>query len=373
MRQLFPTIGILLGALLAPTVALADEPDLTLRFEPGVAIPMTGPQADRFNVGGQVTLKPMIGILPLLDVGPSVTATALPSDVDGVDAGVAWGVGAGARVKRPRDYVNNTDTGLAAISPWLDGDFQYVRTGDLNRFGLMLGAGASAPTSDSRQLWVGPYVRYTDVVQSLVDRPGFDNTDAHVFTIGLSIEVGPKAKKNVAECGEPCGDRDGDGVINREDRCPDEPGPASNQGCPLPTPEAKKPPPPPLPPVVPVPAAIRQRVQFDFDSAVITSDAASALGQVLQVLHANPTWHVEIRGHASSDGPLEHNKKLAQRRAESVLVFLKGQGIAGDRMVAKGLGIGSPVSPNSTEAGRVANRRVDFDVDFVIVKNGGAK
>lgn len=368
MRRFFPTIGVLLMTLLATSAAQAQDP-LTLRIEPGVAVPLAAPQADRFDVGGELTLKPMIGITPIVDLGLSTTVLVLPSDVSGVDAGTAWGVGGGVRLKRPRD-ASNKDTGARAVSPWVDADLQYVRTGDLNRAGLMFGAGAAFPVVDDRSLWAGPFIRYQDIFQG--DRVGYDSTNAHVGIIGVSIEVGPRTKK-VSECGDACGDRDRDGVLNGVDRCPDVPGPASNLGCPLPEPKAEKPAPSPLPPVVPPVVEIRQRVQFDFDSAAINKDAEQALAQVLQVLQQNPSWHVEIRGHASSDGPLAHNKKLAQRRAESVLTFLKTRGVAGSRMTAKGLGVTEPAAPNATEAGRTVNRRVDFSVDFVITKNGGTK
>lgn len=374
MKRLLPRIGVIAASLLlVPGLALADGGDVTFRLDTGVAVPLTGPQADRFNVGGELTVKPMISVLPFFDLAPSATLLGLPSKISGIDTGTAWGLGGGFRFKRSRD-ASNTDTGFKAVSPWLDADLQYVRTGDLNRAALMIGAGAQVPTSDSRTLWVGPFVRYQDIVQG--DRVGYDSTDAHVFIAGLTLEFGGAAKKADKACDEGCRDRDHDGVVDSLDRCPDVPGPVSNEGCPL-GPVAKRPLPPPVPPTAPPPeptkVEIRQRVQFNFDSASITKDAEQALAQVLQVLQAHPDWHVEIRGHASSDGPLAHNKQLAQRRAESVLAYLKKHGVPGDHMVAKGLGVSTPVAPNATEAGRVSNRRADFDVDFVIVKNGGAK
>ena len=38
-------------------------------------------------------------------------------------------------------------------------------------------------------------------------------------------------------------DRDGDGIPNADDSCPDEAGPSSNRGCPLPPPPPTDPPP----------------------------------------------------------------------------------------------------------------------------------
>ena len=86
---------------------------------------------------------------------------------------------------------------------------------------------------------------------------------------------------------------------------------------------------------------------------------------------ADVSYHVNISGHASSEGQVEHNNKLAQKRADSVTEFLVASGIDRSRMTATGFGSRVPVADNATEDGRVVNRRVEFDVSFSLVK--GAK
>lgn len=344
MKRNFVGIAALIAGLaLITSTAAADG--ITLALEGGAAVPLTHPQSDRFDVGGYAAVRPKIGLLPFLDVGPSVSLTALPSSVPGVDTGMAWGFGGDVRLKRPRD-ASNTDTGLAAVSPWLDAELQYVRTGGLDRAGVSIGAGLAFPLSDSRVAWAGPFVRYQDITQG--NRVGFDNSDAHLAIIGLSLEFGGAKACDCERVAPP----------------------------PAPAPQVivRREPSPPPPVVQPEVMAITQIVAFKADSAVVELSDRSKIADVAKLLKDHPTWHVEIQGHASTEGPPEpYNTKLSQRRADAVLNSLKGQGIASDRMVAKGFGSSRPVASNATPAGRKANRRVEFKVDFIIKKDGGTK
>ena len=59
----------------------------------------------------------------------------------------------------------------------------------------------------------------------------------------------------------------------------------------------------------------------------------------------------------SDDG---YNLKLSQRRASAVRDYLISQGVAAERLTAKGYGEASPVADNNTEEGRFKNRRVEL-------------
>jgi outer membrane protein OmpA-like peptidoglycan-associated protein len=77
-------------------------------------------------------------------------------------------------------------------------------------------------------------------------------------------------------------------------------------------------------------------------------------------MKAHATIHVRIEGHTDSRGSLKHNMKLSQSRADSVRKFLIGAGVEADRMESRGFGPTVPIDDNRTDAGREANRRVEF-------------
>lgn len=349
MRRTLMKLG-LLAALLVPSTALAADPP-TLSVEPGVAIPLTGPQVDRFNVGGALTLKPLIGLTPFLDVGVAGSVIALPSKVDGVDAGTAWGIGPTLRLKRPHDE-SNTGRGFSAVSPWIDGNAQYIRTGPLDRLGLSLAVGAAVPTSDARTLWIGPFVRYTDILQSVVDRPQFDNTDGHVLIAGVSFEFGGSPVK--AKKVEPPPQKPADPP--KVEKPKDQP----------------KPPPPQEPMVLTV--ELTATVPFKVDSAVILPESKETLEEAVKVAKKYADCQILIEGHASSEGPPEpYNQKLSERRAQAVVDYLKAQGVPGENLTAKGFSSTRPIADNKTAAGRSANRRVEMTITIVIVRKGDSE
>jgi len=341
MRKFLKAMSaVLVGAGLLAVPALAQAQQVTLRVEPGVAIPTTNPQAQRFDVGGAIAVKPELGLGSYLSVGPSLQVMQLPSSVSGVDAGNAWSYGGFARLKRPHDE-RNTGHGFSAISPWVDADLKLVHTDPLDRFGAAVAVGASVPTSDSRWLWVGPFARY-DLVNQEDGKPGVNTNSAKTVIVGVSFEFGAPLKKKA------------------------EPAPPTPPPAPPPEPPPVEKPVPPPPPEVRL--QFKPRIQFAWDSAVLEPSQLAPLQDVVKAMLADTSYSVKIEGHASSEGQVEHNNKLSLARANSVLEFLVSNGVSRDRLSAEGFGSRVPVADNSTEEGRVLNRRVEFDVTFTIVK-----
>jgi len=79
-------------------------------------------------------------------------------------------------------------------------------------------------------------------------------------------------------------------------------------------------------------------IYFDFDKSNIRYDAEIELQKVLTVLNKYPTMNIDIRSHTDCRGPADYNEKLSDRRAKSTRQYLIDNGIAAERLTAKGYG-----------------------------------
>jgi outer membrane protein OmpA-like peptidoglycan-associated protein len=134
----------------------------------------------------------------------------------------------------------------------------------------------------------------------------------------------------------------------------------------LPVMEVKATRPPPGPDRVILTAsniAILDKVQFETGKADLKSVSFPLLDEVAKVLKDNPQIEqVSVEGHTDSTGAADFNRTLSQERAESVVKYLAKKGIKIARLEAKGFGPDRPIADNATDAGREANRRVEFNI-----------
>jgi outer membrane protein OmpA-like peptidoglycan-associated protein len=347
---------------------LAPGLKLELSVEPGLALALTDPQSQRTDAGFGQTLKLLFGVTRYLELGPTAAFTTLPAETSMPTSGTSWAFGGGARMMRAHDA-----SGFRGVSPWVDGDLLYVRTGGLDRLGFATAVGLAIPLDDRRRFWLGPYARYFQIVQG--ERSGFDNRDAKILQLGISLQVGvglePRQARAQAEAVEPAGvrvaqlpmaqpDRDRDGVADVADNCPDVAGPVENSGCPA------------LAGVIVKPdkLQLKDKIGFAWDSAVLDEIARPALDEVARTLGANLNFRVQVDGHASSEGGEAHNQTLSEDRASAVVDYLVARGVAKNRLVSRGFSSSVPADTNTTAAGRVTNRRVEFVVDFIILQEG---
>lgn len=101
-------------------------------------------------------------------------------------------------------------------------------------------------------------------------------------------------------------------------------------------------------------------VDFDTDSAELTAESLAVLAGVSNTLTSHPDLRVMVAGHTDSDGEDAYNKDLSQRRAQSVVDYLAGRGVARDNLLARGFGDERPVASNETAEGKAENRRVEL-------------
>jgi outer membrane protein OmpA-like peptidoglycan-associated protein len=189
-------------------------------------------------------------------------------------------------------------------------------------------------------------------------------------------------------CPPPPPDRDGDGIFDKDDACPDVKGVASSDptqnGCPpdtdgdgirddvdacpnekgVPDPDPQKNGCPKSVRVTDGEIVIMDQVQFKTGSAVILPISDDLLRQVAGVLVEHPEIvKVEVQGHTDSRGGKNYNRKLSQKRADAVKKWLIKSGqIDSGRLSSHGYGMEDPIADNATSEGRQKNRRVQFKI-----------
>ena len=222
-------VALVALALVAPARGVEGS----VAIEAGVALPLGGPQAARFGVGGGVSVAPTLALTPWLALEVDLGALAL-GGTDG--AGAAFTAGGGARVERER--------ASGTITPFVAAALLYARTGPLDRFAFTAAIGVHFSLGASRAIALGPFVRYLQIVEP--SRAGFDDTDAKILIAGLSLELRPAAPQPLVAPVEPPAlatppahrDSDGDGILDKEDKCPNVPedkdGFQDEDGCPDP-------------------------------------------------------------------------------------------------------------------------------------------
>ena len=114
-------------------------------------------------------------------------------------------------------------------------------------------------------------------------------------------------------------------------------------------------------------------ILFDVNKASLKADLKTSLAKVAGILSVYQQFNVSIEGNTDNTGSEEHNMKLSQQRADNVKAFLVEQGIAAERLTAKGLGMTMPVADNSTKEGRQKNRRVDLVIQDKALQQQEAK
>lgn len=150
----------------------------------------------------------------------------------------------------------------------------------------------------------------------------------------------------------PFADADGDGIINRDDICPDLPGLAALQGCP------------------PEEGLADQedfqeldafhRLYFNSGSTELGPFEKEMLRQVVFVLKDNPGKMLLIHGNTDGSTTEKRNENLARQRCEITKEYLVSKGISPKRLVVIPHGADRPASTNLSENGRQLNRRVEL-------------
>jgi len=243
-----------------------------------------------------------------------------------------------------------------------------------------------------------------------VDPVTYDNKLAYEGDVSLGIELAVGGKRT--RSGEPTptsgppGDRDGDGIPDSIDKCPDRPedkdGFQDADGCPdidndgdgvldvadkCPTEQETRngyEDDDGCPDTVPADIAgitgtIEGLLYAEGESAVHDSAQAS-LAKIAKVMQAHPSIRIILVGHTddreaktfATPQPGQPPPDIAtiasdlsRGRAEAVRQMLGTAGVPAGRIVIDGVGADEPVADNATTKGRLANRRVEVKLYVV--------
>jgi outer membrane protein OmpA-like peptidoglycan-associated protein len=108
---------------------------------------------------------------------------------------------------------------------------------------------------------------------------------------------------------------------------------------------------------------LMENIHFATDSHEIVGEKSfEVLDAIVKILESNPKMELVIEGHTDNRGTLGHNMKLSKDRAESVKDYLVSHGIDAGRLETEGHGPTKPIADNTTKKGRARNRRVEFRI-----------
>ncbi len=111
-----------------------------------------------------------------------------------------------------------------------------------------------------------------------------------------------------------------------------------------------------------------KNVLFDFDSYAISDDAKPSMELLKNIMINYPELTIEVAGYTDAKGSTTYNRKLADKRAQSVINYFASSGIDSTKFVKKAFGESNFAAVNTNPdgsdnpEGRKYNRRVTFGI-----------
>lgn len=184
------------------------------------------------------------------------------------------------------------------------------------------------------------------VVAKVVAQPG---TDAAALNNKSDKSQTEKvAKENKVD---PLPDADGDGVADKDDKCPDVKGNVENQGCPFPVVEGAE--------VIKMsPDSATYSIHFDFDQSILQTGAFGVLTRIVEILRSDKTLTINITGHADSQGTDFKNMQVSADRANVTRDYFMSYNVAASRIKSSYYGANRPID----KVQQWRNRRVEVTI-----------
>ncbi|MDB4972677.1 MAG: Flagellar motor rotation protein MotB [Myxococcaceae bacterium] len=408
----------LLSCVVASGPARADEPWLLDLEATGGAV-VSSPQKDWTHGGASFSADVARPLAPWLLLDAQLRSGFFVDGERPKTAGVkdpGWvslnSLTAGLILRLP------DGTSRRATGPWIGANLGAALTGSNVRATWEAAAGYGFAISDTMAL--GPVVRYLQVVEPDKDLPP---SDARIILAGVRLSLFDRAPPAPGKPKPTKHDRDGDGIEDAQDRCPEVPedldGFEDEDGCPeldndrdsiadasdgcpniaedkdgfqdedgCPDDDNDKDgilDPDDQCPLEPETVngerdddgcpdqglivmhddrvVLEERVLFDTNSARIKQSAGPVLRAIVKLYSQHPEWtKVRIEGHADARGDAGFNQQLSERRASNVREALLEMGVKPEVVVAQGYGATRLLTPEVDDEGHTKNRRVEFVV-----------
>jgi OOP family OmpA-OmpF porin len=107
-------------------------------------------------------------------------------------------------------------------------------------------------------------------------------------------------------------------------------------------------------------AGNKRKITFAPSSTDFEAEAVETIDSIAEILRDCTSVRIEIGGFTDSQGRETMNAQLSQARADAVLNAIMARRVLVSNLTAKGYGEEQPIADNETEAGREANRRIEF-------------
>ena len=103
-------------------------------------------------------------------------------------------------------------------------------------------------------------------------------------------------------------------------------------------------------------------IEFKVSKSSLTEKGKNTVDKLANILKQYPDIRVELAGYTDSDGSESFNQRLSQSRVDTTKNRLVAKGISANRLVAKGYGEANPLVPNTSDANKQINRRVEIKI-----------
>jgi outer membrane protein OmpA-like peptidoglycan-associated protein len=108
---------------------------------------------------------------------------------------------------------------------------------------------------------------------------------------------------------------------------------------------------------------LKRPILFQTGAAAIAPESVAIVEEVADFLKNRADLSsIEVQGHTDNAGTPLSNQSLSQNRAQAVADALARLGVDPTRLTVKGYGDAKPLVPNTTEANRAKNNRVQLVV-----------